>query len=62
MFVIMQVRIAVMGEPIVLVPLAVEALLLVEGVREQRPVKKAVRSNVKREGEKQSVMVEKLWN
>jgi ATP-binding cassette subfamily C protein LapB len=54
--------IAVIGGPLVFIPLAVVPLLLLTGLWAQRPLMKAMRSNMKESGDKQSVLVETLMN
>lgn len=54
--------IAVIGGPLVFVPLAVVPILLLIGLWAQRPLMKAMRSNMKESGDKQSVLVETLMN
>lgn len=54
--------IAVIGGPLVFIPLSVVPLLLLTGLWAQRPLMKAMRSNMKESGDKQSVLVETLLN
>lgn len=54
--------IAVIGGPLVMIPLVFVPLLLLIGLWAQRPLMKAMRSNMKESGDKQSVLVETLMN